>query len=48
MKFDIYNPSGQNVGDIEHNNISKNQFNPTVESQTMAAEVSALLQSQNL
>ena len=46
-KSDIYNPSGQNVGDIEHNNISKNQFNPTVESQTMAAEVPALLQSQN-
>ena len=46
-KSDIYNPSGQNVGDIEHNNISKNQFNPTVESQTMAAKVPALLQSQN-
>ena len=46
-KSNIYNPSGQNVGDIELNNISKNQFNPTVESQTMAAEVPALLQSQN-
>ena len=46
-KSDIYNPSGQNVDDIEHNNISKNQFNPTVENQTMAAEVPALLQSQN-
>ena len=46
-KSDIYNLSGQNVGDIEYNNISKKQSNPTVESQIMAAEVPALLQSQN-
>jgi len=46
-KSAIYNPSGQNVGDIEYNNISKNKSNPTVESQNMAAEVPALLQSQN-
>jgi len=46
-KFAIYNPSSPNVGDIEYNNISKNQSNPTVESQNMAAEVPALLQSQN-
>jgi hypothetical protein len=43
----IYNPSGQNVGDIEHNNISKKKPNPTVESQDMAAEVLGLLPSQN-
>jgi hypothetical protein len=47
MKSAIYNPSGQHVGDIEYHNISKTQSNPTVESQNMAAEVSALLQSQN-
>jgi hypothetical protein len=46
-KSDIYNPSSQNVGDIEYNNISKYQSNPTVESQNMATEVPALLQSQN-
>jgi len=46
-KSAIDNPSGQNVGDIEHNNISKNQSNPAVESQNMAVEVPALLQSQN-
>jgi hypothetical protein len=43
----IDNPSGQNISDIEHNNISKNQSNPVMESQNMAAEVPALLQSQN-
>jgi hypothetical protein len=47
MKSDICNPSSQNVGDIEYNNISKIQSNPTVQSQNMAAEVPALLQSQN-
>jgi hypothetical protein len=41
------NPSGQNVGDIEHNNISKKQPNLTVESQDMAAKVPGLLPSQN-
>jgi hypothetical protein len=46
-KFDIYIPFGQNVGDIDYNNIFTNQSNPTVESQHMAAEVPALLQSQN-
>jgi len=46
-KSDIFNPSGQNVGDIEYNNISKIQSNPTVQSQNTAAEVPALLQSQN-
>ena len=46
-KFDIDNPFGQNVGDIEYNNISKNHSNPTVESQNIAAEDPALLQSQN-
>jgi hypothetical protein len=44
-KSAIDNPSNQNVGDIEHNNISKKQHNPTVESQEMAAEVYALLPS---
>jgi len=43
----IDNPSGQNIGDIEHNNISKKQPNPTVESQDMTAEVPGLLPSQN-
>lgn len=43
----IDNPSGQNVDDIEHNNISKNKPNPTVESQDMAADVPGLLPSQN-
>jgi hypothetical protein len=46
-KLAIENPSGQNVGDIEHNNISKKQYNPTVESQDMAAKVPGLLPSQN-
>jgi hypothetical protein len=46
-KFDIDNPFGQNVGDIDHNNISKTQSNPTVKSQDMAAEVLVMLQSQN-
>ena len=45
MKFIIDNPSSQNVGDIEHNNITKTQPNPIVESQDMVAEVPALLPS---
>jgi hypothetical protein len=40
MKSVIDNPSSQNVGDIEHNNISKKQPNATVESQDMAAKSS--------
>jgi hypothetical protein len=45
MKSVIDNPSSQNVGDIEHNNITKTQPNPMVESQDMAAEVPVLLPS---
>jgi hypothetical protein len=48
MKSDIDNLSCQNVGDINHNNISKKQPDPTVESQDMAAEVPSMLPSQNL
>jgi hypothetical protein len=47
MKSGIDNPSNQNVGGIEHNNISKKQPNPTVESQDMPVEVSTFLSSQN-
>jgi hypothetical protein len=47
MKSDIDNCSCQNVGEINHNNISKTQPNPTVESQDMATEVPAMLPSQN-
>jgi hypothetical protein len=47
MKPAIDNPSGQNIGDIEHNNIFKNQPNPTMESQDLAAKVPGLLPSQN-
>jgi len=46
-KSAIDNPSGQNVGDIEHNNISKKKPNPMVESQDMAAQAPTLLLSQN-
>ena len=46
-KFVIDNPSGQNVGDIEHNNITKMKPKPTVENQDMAAEVPTLLPSKN-
>jgi len=46
-KSAIDNPSSQNVGVIDHNNISKKQPNSMVESQDMVAEVPALLPSQN-
>jgi len=44
-KSAIDNLFGQNVGDIDHNNISKKKPNPKVESQDMAVEVPALLPS---
>jgi hypothetical protein len=43
----IDNPFSQNVSDIDHNNISKTQSNPTMESQDMVVEVPAMLPSQN-